>query len=703
MAEAPTDTYRSPAEIERDPQGVVRRWTTELGLAKKRDKDWLDEAKKILDRYEGEKKAANSFNILWSNTRIMRPAVYNSVPKPDVRRRYRDADPLGKAASQVLERSLEYSLDSYDFHQRMKECVLDVLVPGRGVLRVYYDFEMASEEETDDAGEPVLGEDGKPVTYETITNETATCQFVQHDDFRHGPGKRWSQVPWVAFRHRMDRQALVRKFGDLGKKVELDEVDSDHGDKDIRGLFRTAEVWEIWDKVARKLKFICPSYKEAPLMDVDDPLRLKGFFPTPRPVYAIETTRSLKPVPIYRLYEEQAKELDKITARINIIVNALKVRGLRHGHLKELEALFEAGETDLVPIENVSEIMNIGLDKLVWIMPIEKLAQALRYLYEARNEIKNTIYEITGISDILRGSTAASETATAQRIKSNWGSLSLQDLQQEVQRYARDIIRLKAEIIAEHFQLETLQAITDLQFPSAEDKAMAQQQIQQAQMTQQEPPPEALEALNQPTWEDIQGLLKSDALRQYKIDIETDSTIAEEMAGDVEGITEVLTGLVNWFNGIGPIVQSGHMPAQSAKDIALAIVRRARMGSVVEDAIEEMGEGAAPAQQGPEAAPEAPQTDPQVTALEEQRVALEGQLGQMEHQREAQRLQLENGELQLENKRLQIEAAELRLKEMTTQADVANTNADTELKYAQAAKTSREAQAPMQPKIVQGA
>jgi hypothetical protein len=72
-------------------------------------------------------------------------------------------------------------------------------------------------------------------------------------------------------------------------------------------------------------------------------------------------------------------------------------------------------------------------------------------LYVAREACKQVIYEITGIADIMRGQTNASETLGAQEIKPTWGTLRLKRLQREVQRYSRDLLRMMLEIAATKF------------------------------------------------------------------------------------------------------------------------------------------------------------------------------------------------------------------------------------------------------------
>src|SRR5579859_6377635 len=130
------DTAQSDAQAKES--GDARRWKKELQLAKKRERDWFTDAEKIVARYRGEEKKRNRFNVLWSNTEILRPAIYNSRPNPDVRRRFRDADPVGKAVSEVLERALSVFVDLDDTDDSIKNDVLDSLLVGRGVSRIRY-------------------------------------------------------------------------------------------------------------------------------------------------------------------------------------------------------------------------------------------------------------------------------------------------------------------------------------------------------------------------------------------------------------------------------------------------------------------------------------------------------------------------------------------------------------------------------------
>lgn len=596
------------ADVEKTPRGVVKRWKAELALADETEKDWRDEGNDVFKLYEGEKAAANSFNILWSNTETLRPAVYNSTPEPDVRRRFRDADPVGKYAGMILERSLSYSIDTDEFDETIQDAVLDALLPGRGGARIRY--KPTTVPQTDEAGEPLMDEAGEP--QQELVDEKAIVDHFQWDDFRRGPGKRWKDVTWVAFRHVMNRDTLVEFFGDeTAAKVPLSEEEKREGgaDSDVKEVFRTAEVWEIWDKDRRRVLFVCLNVAEEPLLVTDDPLELPGFFPLPRPIYCVENSRSLVPTPVYRLYKQQAKELDRVSGRINRIVDALKLRGAYSANLPEVAGIIEGGDNEMIPLENVSEIAALGgLDKAIWLMPVEKLIQVLNGLYQARDQIKATIYEITGISDIIRGATEASETATAQKLKSQWGSLRLQKLQQEVQRFVRDLMRLMSDVIATRFQPETLAAISQVQLPTGEEKQRAIQMLQNPQMDPQTgqpvpPDPQLVEVAETPSWDEVMAVIRNDARRCYKVDVETDSTVAETIQQDMQGMTEVVRAIGELIGGALPAVQAGILPIDAVKSIALAMARRARLGSTVEDAIDDIQEP--------------PKPDPQAQAQEQ--------------------------------------------------------------------------------------
>jgi hypothetical protein len=608
MSDLPTvNSLEKPSDLGKKPEAIARRWKLELKLAAKRESPWQKKSKDIYKLYTPETPATNSFGILWTNTETLRQAVYNSLPEPDCRRRYQDEDPLGKAVAEVMTRALEFCQDVYDFDSVLKGDVLSMLLAGRAVSRVRYIPDIRKVE-----GEATQAKEGDelqtPDAYEEIEWEQTICERVQYEDFRIlCAAKVWEQVTAIAFRHRFTRDDCIEKFGkEIGGAITLDSADDEDvkSSKDCEDLFKTAEIWEIWDKDEKEVIWICQSYAN-PCKIQDDPLRLSGFFPIPRPLYAIENDQTLIPAPLYTQYEQQAKELNKISGRINKLIDALKVRGIYDATMGELSQLMKAGDNDLVPAQDTARWAEAGgIEKAIFFMPIEQAAKVIGELYIQRDQCKQIIYEITGIADIMRSASDPAETFGAQKIKTQWGTQRLQRMQREVQRYIRDLIRLKAEIIAEKFQPETLEQMTLVQLPHQAEldaekqrlEQMAQQyqmQAQQAQMSGQQPPPPPpeLEKLKQPmpiSWEKVVEAMRSDATRTYRIDIETDSTLSATQDDDAQGLALVLKGLSDIMVAFGPAVEKGVMDIAMLKELMLVVCRRAKMGTAIEDVINKL-------------------------------------------------------------------------------------------------------------------
>lgn len=649
------DTLEKPSDLGKTPAAKAKRWKLELKLADKREESWRKKAADIYKLYTPENPARHSFNILWANTETLRQSVYNSLPQPDARRRYQDEDPLGKSVGEVMTRSLQFCQDVYDFDGVLKGDVLSMLLAGRAVSRVRY--------------VPQIGQRGDGAEqYEEIEWEQALCERVLYTDFRIlCAAKTWDQVTAIGFRHIFTREDCVEKFGqDVGNRIPLDSIDDEDvkQSKDCEDLFKTAEIWEIWDKEAKEVVWICKGYPE-PCKTQADPLELSGFFPIPKPLYAIENDQTLVPAALYTQYEQQAKELNLISGRINKLVDALRVRGIYDSSLGELSQLMKSADNEMIAAANVTALLERGgLEKAIWMMPIETAAAVLKELYVQRDACKQIIYEITGIADIMRSASDPNETFGAQKIKTQWGTQRLQRMQKEVQRYIRDLIRLKAEIIAEKFQPETLEQMTLLQLPHQAQveqqnamQAAQYQQAAQAAQAQGQPAPPPPQPANQITWEAVVQAMQSDATRTYRIDIETDSTLSATQDSDMQGMKDLLGGITSFIQGVGPAVQSGALPIDAVKSIVLAVVRRAKMGSAVEDALDKMQ----PPKPPPDPNAGKAQIEQAKTQGQQQLEQFKAQLQDQQHQRELA------ADVQAEQQKAQI-AAQLQAHAQAVQA-----------------------------------
>lgn len=596
------------AENPDDYNDSAKRWLDALRIAGKNQDDWEKRAEKVEKRYRDERSEYDSskkMNILWSNVETLKPAVYSNTPKPNVGRRYKDQDPIGKDASTILERALEYAVDAYDFDDVMRSVVEDRLLSGRGVARVLYEPTMGK----------AIGEDG--IEYDEVVYEEALCEYVYWKDFRHGAARKWDQVPWVAFRTFPTRDELVSRFGKkLARDIPLSHKPEGCDDQDEQ--FKKAKVWEIWSKTDKKIYWIAEGYDK--LLDESDPyINLNGFFPCPKPLYATTTNSNLIPVPDFTQYQDQADELDTLTARINVLVSSLKVSGVYAGDAPEIKRLLEDGaDNQLVSVPNWAMYAERGgIDGMVSWFPIDQVAKAAVSLYEAREKTKQELYEITGLADIIRGSSKSSETATAQRIKGQFATLRLSDTQAQVANFARDLIALKGEVIAEHFSPQTLQLMTGVQVM-----------------------PEVVQ------------LLRNDPLREFRIDIETDSTISVDEQAEKESRVEFLNTASSFLERAIPAFQSMPQLGPLLGQMLMFGIRGFKAGRELEESFEEamnqIGQMPQQQQANPEAEAKAAkmQQDMQVAQMKTEQEMTQGQ---QQHE-----LEMQKSVMDLEKKRIEM-------------------------------------------------
>ena len=656
---------------ENDPKAgetLVQYWLKEIDQAREREKSYRKEANEVIGVYEGEKAETVPFNICFSNTETLAPALYNSLPRSVVQRRFKDDDQLAKAAGELCQRSLEYFIDTdlegiETFDDQLQTAVLSALVPGRGVTRFKYDATFSKEEAE------ATEENPEPEAVEVLEGEMVCGESVAWDRFLHGYAKKWSGVPWISFEYDMTAEELKENFGDLGTRVDLVKMEDD-ADKD-KTLFGSrkedtkgvplGKVYEIWNKEDREIIFVSPGYKDGPLKKLADKLGLTGFFPMPKPLQFLKRVDSMTPMILYSFYKEQAKELNRITIRINKLIVALKVRGGYDSSVEGMDKILTAEDNIMLPIENVAALQQgQSLEKAFFLLPIEKLIAVLQQLYAQRAQVKQVIYEITGIADIMRGASVASETLGAQELKNQWGTLRLKRAQKEVMRYVRDCLRIVAEITVEKLSVQTLKAMTGVKYPLAAEKQQAQMQIQQLQQQQAEMqqmqgmgqpgmpptggqpapqppqiPPQLQQILSLPTMEELKTMLSDDIQRSYRIDIETNSTIDAEATEDKKDISELMNAIAQFLNGVAPAVEQGILPFEAAKAMLLGAVRRYRFGTDVEDMIKAMQPPAPKATEPPDPtkSPEYLQAQTQ-SMMEELNLKMESQRLDMQAKRE---------------------------------------------------------------------
>ena len=475
------------------------KWADRISKAEKAYKQYHDLVKEIREYYKGEIKGRKD-NIFWSSIETLKPFLYFKTPEPYVERKEGVHNVIEGVACKILAAALKWDLEQFDFDSVIKYMRNDYLLSGLGLVYEKY----CPTFKTVNAG--LVTSDVVEIQEVTVKDsEVVETQYIDPEKLIADSEKVgiWEDCTWVARKIDMTKREVMEQFGkkaeDLSGKEESDE--------------KNTVVYEIWDKNTRRVLYFSKDFKGEMLKVVDDVLGLKGFFPFPKPIMTSCTNNSIIPVPDYSQVKPLMDELDGLTERSRLIVKAIKVTGAYDSAFSRLADILDR-DVSLVPLSDFERLKEAGgLAGVVDFMPIAQYIDALQALSTRRAEVIQAIYEITGVSDVMRGNSDPYETATAVNKKTNFGTLRNQDRQNDMQRFITELLQIKAEIICEHFSPETL-----AQFAKDDDPRVVMQAI---------------------------DLLKQEKLRGMVLGIETDSTFNQEgesmkMVESIRVITEMI-------------------------------------------------------------------------------------------------------------------------------------------------------------------
>lgn len=606
----------------------IQSWLDDVAAYERTFKQWEGRVEKIIQRYRDESRngqktwTSSKFNILWSNVQTLSSATFSRLPKPEVTRSFRDSDPVGRVASLLLERGLDYHVQHYpQYRMALKADVLDRFLSARGTAWVRYEPHMKSAQK----GEPVDGDqitDDIDTPDEELDYECVAVDYVHYKDFGHSVARTWEEVDRVWRKVYMTREALVARFGDEGKKIPLDADPKEfknNNDSQKQDAESRATIYEGWEKSTRKAYWFSKTVKDF-LDEKDDPLGLEDVFPCPKPLYGTLTNDSLVPVPDFIIYQDQANELDILADRIDGLIKALKVSGGYDASIPELARIFKEGENrTLIPIKNWAAFAEKnGLQGSLSLVDLKPIADALKTAYEAFMQVKNQVDELLGISDIMRGQTEANETATAQNLKAQYGSLKLKSYQNEVSQFAADLFKLMAQVICNKFNPQTIATISGAQQLLPQDQPLVPQALALLIGPERMADPEAPPGPN--------------PVRNFRIEVASDSLIYLDEEQEKKSRVEFLGAVGTYLQNVAKAMQGVPQPVAAVlipllMDMLKFGVTGYRVGKVVEGAFDQ----AAEALKQIAAQPPQPQEAPEVQA-EKIRAQTEMQRMQMQHQ-----------------------------------------------------------------------
>lgn len=591
------------------------------------------------------------FQIFWANVEVLKPSIYSRPPVPVVATRFQDRRPIQRTTAEMLERSVCIVFDREDMDSVMRQVRDDLAILNRGCLWARYEAKSKDNDFT----------------------ERVCIEHKNRRDFVHDPAREWKEVGWVAGGAWMTRKEMRKRFnatsGNAYQNAEFAKRKDDKNNSD--GKLK-ARVWEIWSKTENKVVWVSPGVDV--VLDEGPPhLSLDDFFPCPRPAYGTVQRNSLIPVPDVLQYKDQLEEVNDITNRVSALSEALRVRGFYPAGAGEIGDAVEAAMKStndrqvMIPVSNWAAFGNgSAKDTIVW-LPLDMVVTTITQLIALRKQLIDDIYQISGLSDIMRGETNPNETLGAQQIKTQYGSIRIRDRQDELVRIARDMTRIVGEIMAENFQQKTLLDMSQMELPTdaeigrqvkaiegqakqiAAELQNAQRDPEIQQMAQQNPDA-AKQIMDQAqaqlaqlgqqaqglketvTIDQVMTLLRDQRLRPFSLDIETDSTIQPDENAEKQHRSEFLSVLGGVLAQLAPMVSARPEAAPFAGELlkfAVAPFRPGRaMDAAIDEFVEKMKQSAGQ-----------PQPDPKAEAAKAQ-AAADQQRQQGDMQAKAQEMQL---------------------------------------------------------------
>jgi hypothetical protein len=681
-----------------EPQSA-KAWLNLLQESEDAFEDWNKHCDRIDKQFASLERLSQlvrekEFSMFWANCEVLKPSIYAKPPVPVVVPKFNDRRPVYQQASEMAERCAVVAFDLAGIDELMTLVRDDLSMASRGVAWCRY-------------------ESGGGDSY--YEHEKVCIDFKNRRDFLHSISRNWREVTWVAaasYLTRSQARARFRKYsGDEYQRAEyrVDKDSQEIGGADAR---ERAKIWEIWDKSNRRVVWVAEGCEN--ILDEDDAhLELREFFPCPKPVYGTVQRGSLIPVPDVLQYRDQLEEINLLTSRIHALSDALEVKGFYPAGGAELSDAIQSAiqiKTPgrlLVPIANWAAFGGTK-DVIIW-LPIDQIAQTITQLVALRKEVISDIYQIMGLSDIMRGATDPNETLGAQQLKTQYGSTRIRDKQQEMVRIARDLVEITLEIITEKFKPETMIEMSQSQLPTDKMKREALQMLQmqatqlmqQMQQQAQQPPPppqqpgqppqqDPNQALQQqmtqlqqkmqeisqkPTTDQVFKFLKDNRAKSFVLDIETDSTILQDENAEKQRRTEFVQMLSGLLQQMSQMYAADPTTGPFLGEVLKFSVAPFRAGRALDGAIDEFVQQME--DKGKQPRGDDPQTAQGKVAIqiEQMKVQAQQQTDKGKLQLQAQELQMkdQHKKLELQNER-DIKMAELQAQQGDQQAEMVRTS-----------------------------
>ena len=609
-------------------------WDKRIDKAEKFLEPMVTQGNKIYIRYKDERDNSSMgvkrINLFYSNVNTISASLFNSLPQPDVSRVQRGDwdDDVSRVAALICQRALTAEIQTCpSFKPSVEAAILDRLIPGQGQIWVRFEIDMDKAENGDDPS--AESETGEPTP--VAGTEQMYIDQVYWEDFIYEPARCWAQVTWVGRRLSMTKEEVEENWG-KDATTRIQSVKNPQNSLTPKQINQDKfSVYEIWDKAEKKVYHIAKGLEE-PLDVKDDPYKLRGFFPCPPPLIANPTTTAYMAIADYYFAQDQYNQLDILYARISLIIEAVKVAGCYDAaNTATIGTMLQGQENMLIPVDNWAMYTESGGAKgLIDWYPVEQVATVLQLLQAQFEACKAALYEVTGMSDIMRGASNQYETAKAQEIKAGFASVRMNAYQRDVGDFVSHLLQIMAEIMVQLYSDQKLQAIVGT--------------LDQADMQYV---PQAMQ------------LLRNDFLASAKVQVKVDSLVQADWALEKGQRTELM-GVISQFlqQAVPAIQQVPEMASLLVSMLKFTIIGykgSAEIEGILDQQLDQMVKASQQPKEPPPPTPEEQQME-----LEKQKMQNEMQMAQAKQQADNQKAM---GEFQIKQQEsfqsMQLEKAKL--------------------------------------------
>jgi len=642
------EKYNAPADGLGDMSPA--KWADEIALADRHVERWHKQGKRAVDAFLGsdttyasDYSGRSRLNLFYANVITLRSLMFAKLPKVEADRRFADPnDDIARVASEIMTRLIGNDMadPSDSLKTALKQALDDRLMPGMGSIRVRYTME-----EGPDPAYADSGYEAEDIPQAKLSEGIEFC-YTHWEDVRWSPCRTPSELRWKAFRSFMTKEEAIKRFGEeragmlsyASRGPDLRDGTSHTVNLELMER-NQAEVWEIWDKPSKTVSWYSKGARE--LLDVkDDPLHLLEFFPDEW-MLANVTTKTLLPKPDYTMAQDIYEECDTLATRISLLTEAAKAVGIYDGSAKEIERMMVEGvENQLIPVQNWAMLSDKGgLNQMVQFFPIADVVGAIQVLQGQLEQRIQMLYQVTGMSDILRGqATQSGTTATEQRIKAQFGSSRIQAMQDDFAIFAQELLNKKVQIIQQFYDPQRIVELSNIM--NTPDAQFAEQAVM---------------------------LIKSDSFR-VRVVVRAESMAQVDYDQLQQERTAYLQATAQFIGQSFPLIQAQPEAAPYMIQLLKFGLSGFKAGNEVEGIIDQFT--AAVEKKIAQAAQQPPPPDPKVEAdkakmqLEQQKVHAQLQLDQQRAALDVQKMQVEmqmmREEHQLQMQKMQAEVDKAR-------------------------------------------